>query len=261
MRIASFDVGRCNFAQYVEDFDMDFLIKLKGEYKSLPKCDQRRVKGPMNKGVEKILKKVSTKKCKRIQTGVYNFTKEKSQKLDNDVRLKLIKHLNEYKYLFEGCDIFIIEQQYFSTGGRRAKAGVNMDAIKLGESLYFWLLLNFPKKDVMYFSSSYKTQIFGATLKMTKDQRKKWATEKVREIYEKRNDVDMINIFNLCDEVKGKRMNSEEKILEYNINCPVEENLYELRKKVVCEKQKMDDVSDACLQCQTYKFRKYVACF
>ena len=37
IRIASIDIGRCNFAQYVEDFSSSEITKLEKQYKNLPK--------------------------------------------------------------------------------------------------------------------------------------------------------------------------------------------------------------------------------
>ena len=60
VRIASFDIGRCNFAQYIEDIsDDDIISSLKERYSALPKKEQRRVKGAMNENISDILNKVA----------------------------------------------------------------------------------------------------------------------------------------------------------------------------------------------------------
>ena len=130
-----------------------------------------------------------------------------------------------------------------------------MDAIKIAECVMTWFLTNYPDKEIMYFGSQNKTQILGAPYSMTKIQRKKWAEEKVREIYTLREDKSMIDLFNLKDTIFRKRLNSEEKIMEY-INMYSKDNSKDVR-----EKQKLDDIGDVCIQCQAYKFKKFVACF
>ena len=267
IRIASFDIGHCNFAQYIEDFEADVIFGLEERYKSLPKRLQRRVKGPMNQEIEDLL--TDTVMCgTRVSTGVYDFTTETGQGFDVPARLGLLKHLTRFEELWESCDIFVIEQQYFNAtpfGGRKkcsSAAGANVDAIKVAEGTFLWFLERYPFKTIEYFGSQFKTQIFGAPLKMSKPQRKKWATDKAEEIYRNRGDTDMINLFDLAEAVKRKRIKTEERVQSFKEDYPCEdEDTQELADKIIREKQKLDDVGDAKMQCQAYKFRKMVGCF
>lgn len=266
MRIASFDVGYCNFAQYIEDVtDENILIQLKERYNSLPKKDKRRVKGEMNKDICDILNKI-TLSGKRVSTGVYNFTCNEISDLNKDTRLRFIKHLREFEELWKTCDIFVIEQQFFNTGGfgqvRKAGSGANVDAIKLAESLYIWFLDKYPDKEITYFGSQFKTQIFGAPWKMTKLERKKWATEKCKDIYNAREDKEMSILFDLAEAVKRKQIKTEERVEEFKNNFFVEnDDTKYLSDIIIRNKQKLDDIADAMIQCQAYKFRNIVACF
>lgn len=267
MRIASFDIGKVNFAQYVEDFDPEELKVLAEEYDRLAPKLRRRVKGPMNDSIQNILNKVYL--CgKRVNIGVFDLRDDKtSDKLDISVRRNLFNHLKGNSELWESCDRIIIEQQFFRTFGFRGRRGggseANVDAIKLGECVLSWFIINFPDKDIRYFASTNKTQILGAPEDMTKHQRKeKWAPELLKEVVTIRNDIELIDIFNLRSDIFNKRLNSEEKILgflnKYNFES---KDVSYLAERIVRERQKMDDVSDVVLQVQAYKYREFVARF
>ena len=156
IRLASFDIGYCNFAQYIEEFDANNMFKLEKEYKKLPKKKQRRMGGPVCDEIADLLKKTAL--CgKRIQTGVYNLTGEESE-LNLTTRKNLLLHLHSFEYLWETVDIFIIESQFFRTpafgkkGPRRGAASEgNIDAIKLAEAVFMWFLDNYPFKTIVYF--------------------------------------------------------------------------------------------------------------
>lgn len=275
IQIASFDIGKKNFAQYVEQFSTKKINKLDKIYHQLPKTKQRRVKGAMNPDILKIIDKVCMSgEC--LNLGVFDLTKDEEEGfLGVQTRRNLIAHMEAHTHIWDECDIFIIEQQYFNPyrGAKRKgqnPGGANMDAIKLAEATFIWLLTNYPFKHITYFSSSYKTQILGATEHMTKTQRKRWATDKFGEISRKKKDVYVSELYNLEELVKRKRMNSEEKIqgfIDTFTNAIKKAGLRRrkdckfLAEKLVRERQKLDDVSDAALQCQAFKFRTMVACF
>lgn len=265
LRIASIDIGKKNFSQYIQDTDIETLQKLKNEYRKLPKCLQRKTSGNMNKSVENILKQIFLSGT-RIQTGVYDLRADKtSDVFDVETRKNIISHLNSFYDVWKTCDVILIEQQFFRTfNGRRRGGGssANVDAIKIAEAVFTWFLIKFPDKELTYFSSTLKTQVLGAPYKLTKIQRKKWAEEKCKEIYQLRNDEMMINIFELSKDVKGKRMNSETKIQKYmeQFSDSTDDVKY-LAEKIIREKQKLDDVSDTLVQCQAYIYKFLIACF
>lgn len=275
-RFASFDPGKKNFAQYVEDCSIETLQNLRNEYTSLPKKYQRRVKGVMNSHIEDILNKLH-KSSTRVSTGVYDLrsedakdTTERSKSfLDIPTRKNIINHLEKFTGVWDTCDVFIIEQQFFSTFGysknrfqKKAGSQANVDAIKVSEIISTWFLSEYPFKEVIFFGSNLKTQILGAPWKMTKPQRKRWAVEKSREIYEFRGDRDMIELFLLKDRIFRKRLNSKEKIEMYlkTFNGKSKDSKI-LAKRLVKEKQKLDDIADTHLQCQAFKFKYFVGEF
>jgi hypothetical protein len=272
IRLVSIDIGKINFAQYIEDFESDVILSLEKKYKNLPKNLQRRTRGHMNTQVWDILLDVVLSGL-RVQTGVYNFTTDETDKYgerlwDNAARLNLIKHLHSFEYLWDTCDVFVIEQQYFNAtafgGKKKAKSssGANVDAIKIAEATYMWFLNKYPFKTIMYFGSQYKTQIFGAPFKLDKPGRKKWATNIAKEFYTLKEDEDMINLFDLAEAVKRKQIKTEERVLLFKSQYPCEsEDAEALSTKIICEKQKLDDSSDCFIQAQAFKFKTMVACF
>ncbi|MCK5345475.1 MAG: hypothetical protein KAR20_18830, partial [Candidatus Heimdallarchaeota archaeon] len=245
IRIASFDIGKKNFAQYTEDADKDVLLRLEIEYSALPKKLQRRVGGAINSRIEEMITSICLA-GKRIQTGVYDLRDDKtSDKLDMQTRKNILGHLERYNGLWSTCDIFIIEQQYFKTWGGRGKrsAGTeaNVDAIKIAECVLMWLLNEYPFRTVMYFGSQNKTQILGAPWKMTKTQRKKWAEVKSRDIYESRGDYGMTELFALNDRIFKKRLTTEAKIKVHLDSFPIKSPLDDSRvlaEKIVRARQK-----------------------
>lgn len=281
IRIASIDIGRCNFAQYIEDFEATKMKELEVRYKKLPKSQQRRVGGHMNDSIAKILEEITL--CgKRVQTGVYDFTDEKNieeknekskdgkniekEGLTTEIRLNLLKHLHKFDELWRSCDIFVIEQQFFNTptfvkkGTKRGpSSGANVNAIKMAEAVFMWFLDKYPFKVIEYFGSQYKTQIFGAPWKMSKSERKRWAIEKSFQIHTLRNDEDMINLYNLSEAAKRKQFkvrqnkngikNIESKEIKNELRIQQFKDDYscksddaiELQDKIIRDKQKMDD--------------------
>jgi hypothetical protein len=142
-----------------------------------------------------------------------------------DVRRALFSHLEKFRSLWDICNVFVIEQQYFNTftpKGRKTRGTeANVKAIKIAEGVLAWFLINYPEREIEYFGSQYKTQMLGAPDKLNKPQRKKWSVEKTITDFER----------------LGK-----DKELEH------------LRKRKK-QKQKLDDMCDAYVQCQAYKFR------
>jgi len=285
-RVASFDIGKSNFAQYLEEFSKDKMEELSRRYKALPKSQQRRVKGAMNKAVEQLLTD-TCREGKRISTGVYDLNLKSddenesqevihilgdpasnSKKWDTESRKNLFIHLDKFKPLFETCDEFVVEQQYFHTyqpNSRHKSAGTeaNVIAIKIGEALSSWLTIMFPDKPLTYFPASNKYSILGAPSGMTASERKGfWSPAKAEEIYKNRNDVHMNKFYEIARAYKGTRKTEKNICDGLNMlpeDCP--DDVYELTELYLEKRQKFDDFSDAIIQCQAYKFKKYVAQF
>ena len=266
LTVASFDIGYVSFGQYVEDVDITQIKDLEARYDSLPKKEKRRTRGIISDDLQEIINDLLTIGS-RVNGGVFDFTEEDNQGYDLRVRKNFLKHMEDHRWLWINCDIFVIEQQYYSAGmgrgkGSKASTGTaNMNAIKLGECLYTWLLINYPNAHITYFGSQFKTQILGAPDKITKPQRKKWAVEKYSEISTLRGDQDMINIFLLSSFMKRKRV-SPETVSGYLEKYPVvSKDAKQLAIRVVTEKQKLDDISDPVVQLKAYIFKEMIAVF
>ncbi len=272
VRLASIDIGRKNFSQYIEDINVDAILDLEKKYNKLPKSKQRKIGGVFHPEIEEILNECFLT-GKRVQTGVYDFTEEEGQKYDDRVRENLIYHLEYYSYLWKTCDIFAIEEQYHNPNkGRKGnfknspntpdKSGANAGAIRMAEAVFVWFKIKYPKKVIFYFPSSYKTQILGAPGKMKDRERKKWSSEKAEQIYIMREDEDMMNVYELSRAVKNKRKMDEERVQQFKDNFPCEtEDAEELADKIIRERQKLDDFSDGLCQAQAVKYATMIACF
>jgi hypothetical protein len=261
LRVASFDIGKTNFAQYLEDFDLDDVLELRTIYNDLPSAKQRRTKGALSQEILFVLDALY-RKSQRVSIGVFDFTDAttKQSKLTNQVRLAFLEHMCAYKDLFATCDLFIIEQQFVNMYGRNR--GINLDAVKLGEGLTLWILEHFPSKSVQFFGSQYKTQVLGAPTKLTKPQRKKWSVEHTEDLFQRRKDEEMLACFELSRNVKRKRINTEERVQTFLLPfANASPDIFLLAEKIVRHKQKLDDVSDVVLQLQAYKYRTFIAQF
>ncbi len=246
IRLVSIDIGRKNFAQYIEEFSYNSIIKFRKRFDN---------KEPRNSIIKDMVLS-----GQRIQTGVYKFSDDEIW--SDDGRLGLLKHLESFLHLWESCDIFIIEKQFSGSFGRRTQENSkgNTDAIKIGEATYMWFLERYHDRTLMYFGSQYKTQILGAG-KMNKTQRKKWSTEKAEEYYRLRNDKDMIKIYELSEFIKGKRnlMSKQNmKEIDEKFGCTSDDAIV-LKKKIIEERQKLDDISDAFTQSLAFKFKMLIS--
>jgi hypothetical protein len=239
VRIACFDIGKKNFAFYAEECDDILLQKLKQEYNSISKIKQKLIKEKILQEMFNVGYRIDYVTTTPVGSGsvpafgVFDIRDDKdSNDLDMQTRVNMQILLKKYEWLWNTCDVIVIEQQYFnitSMGNRGKGSGANVDAIKLAECCVCWFLDNYyPFKEICYFGSMYKTQLLGAPPKLTKPQRKKWSIEKGVEIFKNRGDEEAIDYLAGLKNSKGK-------------------------------KQKQDDVFDCLIMCQAYKFKKYIA--
>lgn len=235
LRVCTIDIGVITFTIYIEDCKLSELAKLRKKFLALPKSSQRRTKGLVTREIESIFNEVylcgerMLLEVTDIRSDTMKYEGKKGNgPLDVQTRLNLAAYLEEIRDVFEDVDIIRVEQQFLNMFSRgKKKASANMNAIKLGEDVFFWLVTNFPEKDIDYFGAQFKTQILGAPEKLTKPQRKKWSVGKATEIFEMRGDEEALDGYK---RKKGK-------------------------------KTKNDDKSDTVIMCQAFKYRTYVAKF
>ncbi len=235
LRLVTFDVGRKNFAHHVEDVVLEgpeAIFALEKRYALLPGRLRRRVKGEMTPQISDLLDLVCKSGSTVHQDVVDLRADPEYKKLDLPTRDNLFSYLQKLSPIWTTCDLFVIEQQYFSTftpkGRRGKKTEANIDAIKLGECCYAWFRLGYPQAEILFYGSQNKTQILGAPPSLSKYQRKKWAVDKMGELMELRGETAVLD---------------------------------RLRKKNKRKKQKLDDVADCVVMAQAYKFQKMVACW
>ena len=212
LRLATFDIGRKNFAHHIEDVTLegpDAIFSLENRYGSLPRQQRRRVKGEMLPQISDLLRLVCISGSTVHQAVVDLRADPECKKLDLPTRDNLFSYLQSLSRMWRSCDIFVIEQQYFSTftpkGRRGKKTEANIDAIKLGECCYAWFRIKFPRAETLFYGSQNKTQILGAPGSLSKYQRKKWAVEKMGAIMELRGETAILNRLRKTN--KKKRQN------------------------------------------------------
>lgn len=222
MRIASFDIGKCNFAFYIEECNETELTQIK----NLPKTQRYNADGSPTESFNEILASVYCNgetvlyKCLDLTTGC-----KKGKYLDPKTYVNMFTVLNEHKSYFDTCDHIVIEQQ-MSFGSKH-----NTMALKLGQHCYSWFVFTYGgEKPIYEFPAFHKTQVLGAPKQvnektkrmkaMEKPQRKKWAVEKAVIILEERGDMETLDI--------------------------------------LTERSKKDDLADTLIQCQSFKYLKWV---
>ena len=185
IQVASFDIGKCNFAFYIEEFSISKLNIIK----SIPKLQRHTESGEFSESFEEIISSVYLNGNKILYRNV-DLTEgtEKKKYLDKKIYMNMYKVLEEYIEYFNKCSIIIIEQQM------AFKAAQNTMALKLGQHCFSYFVFKYKDtKEIIEFPAYYKTQTLGAPKSLTKPMRKKWATEKAIYILMERGDIDSLN--------------------------------------------------------------------
>ena len=193
--IASFDLGKINFAFTIEELD----IKCLKSIKNIPKDKRYNPNGTCTPIFEELL-------CNLYKTGKVilikniNLTKNCSgdkKYTEQDVFHNMIDCLDEYKKdYWDKVSYFVIEKQM----------KINQSACRLSMVCMSYFMFNYGRfRQVIEFNSYYKTTILGAkrdTKKLkngkvkfvstTKNERKKWAVEKAVHILSEREDFEII---------------------------------------------------------------------
>lgn len=272
--IASFDIGKHNFAIYIEKYSIDKLNEIKEnkqKYTRKECIEQVCMLGRM-----KLFKCVSLIYDEPIET--YLTTKQKGKTYLSHLHFKnMYKFLDTIEYL-KKVDQVIIEEQ----------VKYNKDCIKLAQHCYSYFMMKYPKVLVEYVPAEYKTTKLGVPTQRTTKYLKVEDTDfsiitlrafplgKLRDYVKKnaikieykkytgkgkylRNAIKMqlikaIQKFNNISDTKG---GIEKSIKTWSIDHA--RKIFELRKdKKALEimkmyKSKCDDISDTFNQCQGFK--------
>jgi hypothetical protein len=195
--IASFDIGKKNFAFYIEEFDKSEILKLP----KLTNAKRYNADGTTTSVFSKIVEQVcSNGKCILFQNSDLTDGCKKNSYLDPETYHNMTDLLDQYVDYWDQCDAFVIEKQ-MSFGKRH-----NTMALKLGQHCWSYFAFKYSRfKEIVEFPAYHKTQILGAkkleknnkkgNIKYTsidKPARKKWSVEKAMDILKSRNDFDTI---------------------------------------------------------------------
>ena len=194
--IASFDIGKKNFAFCIEEVDRSSLLGIK----NVPKLQRYNPDGTATPAFENVLSKVSTN-GKIILFKNSDLTSNcTTQYLDPETFHNMVDVLDEYAEYWDNCIAFVIEQQ-MGFGKNR-----NTMALKLGQHCYSYFIFKYSRfKEVIDFPAYHKTQVLGAqklTCKTKKGKntykaidkptRKKWSVVKATEILTVRGEENVL---------------------------------------------------------------------
>lgn len=208
MIIAFFDIGYKNFAISIEKFDVDEIHKLN----KLALKNRYIQTGEPTSEFQDILDKIYNN-GEIIFLDVVSLTELKNIKqIDNEIFKSMTLYLDSIKQILDDCQCFVIEQQMKS----------NPKAQKLEQHCFSYFSIRYLHEDktITLFPSSRKTQVLGAPKKMTKPDRKKWASSLALEILNNRHDDNSLSI---------------------------------LKNKL-----KKDDIADCIVMCQAFKIRVFI---
>ena len=189
MFIISFDIGKCNFAFYIEEFDENKLCLLQ----NIPKVNRFNDDGTPTEEFGKLLSEIYLNGNTVLYKNL-DLTKDtkKDKYLDQKVCLNMIGELDKYKSLLDKCTVVLIEQQMSFQNVR------NTMAIKLAQNCASYFLHRYGMtKELIEYPAYHKTQVLGAPKKggkaLSKPERKKWATERAIEIIMERGETETLN--------------------------------------------------------------------
>jgi hypothetical protein len=187
MFVASFDIGKKNFAFCIEHFEPASLKKIKSIQKSMKYTKD----GECTDEFQPILDSVCMEGELVLHKNIDLTTGANKKKyLDDIVFMNMYETLDLYLKEFDKCDIIIVEQQ-MSFGLNKT----NTMALKLAQHCKSYFIFKYRgTKEIVDFPAYHKTQVLGATKSMTKPQRKKWAIEKALDILLHRGDLTTIEM-------------------------------------------------------------------
>lgn len=223
--IASFDIGKKNFAFCIERINPEHLQQIE----NIPLSKRYNPDGTCTDDMQSVLDQVySNGEIVLYKNLDLTYDCKTDKKLEIQIFYNMTEELNFFTKYWEKCDYFLIEQQM--AFGKK----MNLMAVKLAQHCYSYFSIFHKGKEIIEFPAYNKTQILGAEKvkgkayksgkvrykAMEKPKRKKWAIEKAMEIFERRDDISVV-----------------EKILD---------------------SKKKDDLADTFLQIQAWKYMHFV---
>lgn len=178
IKIASFDIGKKNFAWYVQEIDTSLLKSINPPIKT----ERYNKNGTPTPGMKCFLNTMHSI-GKTVTWDNVDITDgcDKKKYLDNETFHNLNDVLSDNEDVWNDVDVFIIEQQMSNP------KAYNTMCLKLAQHCFSYFTIKYGRlKDIYYFPAYHKTRLLGApkfvirekdgkSCKMTKHQRKKWA--------------------------------------------------------------------------------------
>lgn len=200
IRVASFDIGKKNFAFYIEEFDRSKLMKIN----NIPSSERYNCNGTPTAKMQQIIEQICSNGTTILHKNL-DLTKncDKNINLDPETFHNMNDVLDEYLDYFDHCTAIIIEKQMSFGKGKN-----NPMAMKLGQHCYSYFTFKYGRtKTIVDFPAYHKTQILGAPKvkgkpyksgktrwkAMDKKSRKKWSIEKAIEILTSRGEIDILD--------------------------------------------------------------------
>ena len=214
IHIASFDIGKVNFAFYIEEIDLNNFENIKN-ISSLKRFNSN---GTPTKEFEDILIDIY-KNGKNILLRKYDLTTkdvDKDKYFDFNLCYNMVDILDKYEEYWDNVDIIIVERQM------SFRKKINTMALKLGQHCESYFINKYGRyKKIIEFEAYHKTQILGAEKILTTTKtgkksyknigdyaRKKWAIEEafsvlsIRDDYETMSEIGVVKKKDdLCDTI------------------------------------------------------------
>jgi hypothetical protein len=190
IQIASFDIGKKNFAFLIEEINLDEIEK---DIKNIEKNNRYNVDGTCKKEFQDILHKVyKNGKVILIKNLDITINCDKKKYLDKELFYNMIDALDEYKEYWKNVSYFVVEKQL----------QINPTAVRLSVVCMSFFMFYFGRfKKVVEFDAYYKTTTLGTKkdqkklksgkikyVSISKPERKKWAIEQASYILTERED-------------------------------------------------------------------------
>ena len=230
IQISSFDIGKKNFAFYIEEFDRDETMG----FPNIPSDERYNPNGTPTPKMQTLLDKI----CMNGRTILhenYDLTKncDPSAKLDPETFHNMTDVLDKYGSYWDKCTAFIVEKQMEFAG-----KALNMPAVKLGQHCQSYFMFRYGRtKQFVEFDAQHKGKVMGCP-KMINEKKPKF-----------KNGKD-----NWCAMPKSKRK-------KYGVKQATEILTQRGESKILAGIKtvgKKDDLADTLLQLQAFKYLAFV---
>jgi hypothetical protein len=198
IHVASFDIGKKNFAFYIEEFD----TSLFSELENIPDHKFRyNTDGTPTQDFKSIIDRTCTNGKVILYKNV-DLTKnvENNTIINPEYYYNMTDVLDEFSDYWDKCHTIIIEKQ-MAFGVQN-----NIMAIRLGQHCWSYFVCKYGRdKELIEFPAYHKTQVLGAEKvevkstkgvrfkSMTKPKRKKWCIQKAMHIFTIRDDQETLD--------------------------------------------------------------------